>query len=471
MGGGGRSPRRLWRDNIEAVAMAIVMALLLKGFIVEAYKIPTGSMQPTLIGAEDLDVFDRILVDKLSFAMRDPKRWEVAVFRFPLDHSKSFVKRIVGIGPEQFRIHLGDLWHRRDGSAPWAILRRPRAVQEAVWKRLDTDAPETPSWTVTDGGRDWTIEGRSIRARGAGHARFRPAQGAILDRYADGYPEALAERVTPPRHVSSVNHVGDLRVDGIVRALPGAREVVIDLDEGTRRYRFTLPGPAADPETHPGVRELRRGPAPAAAPVEARAAAPWRLPPGERVRFGVQNMDDLLELEIDGRVVCAAEIASATSQSAGAALGVIGEGADLDELMVYRDIYYTADDMKDSAVTIPAGQYFMLGDNTQDSSDSREWAYAAFRARSAADGTNTVVRGIERRGENPRRVGSGREGGNLTRFVDEWGEVHWLSGDEMEMEEAVYAPFVPRRLILGRALAVFWPLDPRLDLYRLRWVN
>ena len=52
--------------------MAVVMALLLKYFIVEAYKIPTGSMQPTLIGDERSGIKDRILVDKLSYVLRDP---------------------------------------------------------------------------------------------------------------------------------------------------------------------------------------------------------------------------------------------------------------------------------------------------------------------------------------------------------------------------------------------------------------
>ena len=65
--------------------MAIAMALFLKHFVIEAYKIPSGSMQPTLIGDEDADIKDRILVDKLSYAFRDPRRWEVAVFRYPLD--------------------------------------------------------------------------------------------------------------------------------------------------------------------------------------------------------------------------------------------------------------------------------------------------------------------------------------------------------------------------------------------------
>ena len=465
-----RAPRKPWRDNIEAVTMAVIMALLLKCFLLEAYKIPTGSMQPTLIGDEDLGIFDRILVDKLSFSFRDPKRWEVVVFRFPLDHAKNFVKRVAGVGPEDFRIMRGDLWHRRDVNDDWSILRRPRIVQRSVWKRLDAFEPEATSWTVTDGGHDWEIEARSIQARGDGHAAFQARRGAVLDRYADGYPDAIAEEMDSVRR-GAVNRVADLRVDGTVRALPGTQAVVIDLDEGPRRYRFTLPGPAAEEDARPRILEHWRGRGRGDDPRHDMAEAPYRLPAGRTVSFGVQNMDDLLELEIDGEFVCALEIESVADQSAGASLGVVGEGADFADLMVYRDIYYTATTTRESVVSIPAGHYYMLGDNTQDSSDSREWAYARFGIPGSVEGEQDVVRGNFRPGENPLTVGFGEEGGPLTHFIDEWGEGHWFGSGSAVRMTPVNAPFVPRRLILGRALAVFWPLDPRLDLYRLKWVN
>jgi len=63
-------PRRPWRQNIEAVTMAIIVAVMLKYFIVEAYKIPTGSMQPTLMGNTETGIFDRILVDRAFAASR-----------------------------------------------------------------------------------------------------------------------------------------------------------------------------------------------------------------------------------------------------------------------------------------------------------------------------------------------------------------------------------------------------------------
>ena len=162
--------------------MAVAMALFLKYFVVEAYKIPTGSMQPTLIGDERAGIKDRILVDKLSYVLRDPQRWEVAVFRYPLDRSKNFVKRIAGVGPEEFRIEWGDLWHRREGGE-WEILRRPRSVQRATWKRLDPDAPADPSWIPQNLPADshWQSDGRRLEARGSGTAAFRGGREAIVD--------------------------------------------------------------------------------------------------------------------------------------------------------------------------------------------------------------------------------------------------------------------------------------------------
>ena len=124
---------RPWRDNIEAVTMAIIMAVFLKYFIIEAYKIPTGSMQPTLMGAtfdeSGAGVFDRILVDKLSYHFRDPVRWEIAVFKYPLDRSKNFIKRICGMPDEEFKIENGDLFARKDESEPFKVLRRPLPIQ------------------------------------------------------------------------------------------------------------------------------------------------------------------------------------------------------------------------------------------------------------------------------------------------------------------------------------------------------
>ena len=86
--------RTLVRDNIEAIAFAIVLALVLKFFALEAYQIPTSSMQPTLMGSAVAGVNDRILVGKIRYTFLAPKRLDIAVFRYPLKSDQNCVKRI-----------------------------------------------------------------------------------------------------------------------------------------------------------------------------------------------------------------------------------------------------------------------------------------------------------------------------------------------------------------------------------------
>jgi signal peptidase I len=463
--------RRPWRTNLEAAVMAVAMALFLKHFVIEAYKIPTGSMQPTLIGDESADIKDRILVDKLTYALRDPERWEVAVFRYPLDRSKSFVKRIAGVGPEELRIEHGDLWRREEGGA-WRVVRRPASVMRSHWKRLDALAAEQSRWIPQDLPRSsrWDATGRALLARGSGSAAFRGGRESILDDYLDGYPEELLAWLPAHGGESARNPVGDLRVEGTVRALAGTRLFAVVLREGARRYRFELAGPAAPPgaRTRIDAGPSARPPGASRDEIAASAGADFRLPADRRVRFAVQNLDDRLALELDGEELLALEIEPADDQFSAAVIELDGEGADLDELMVYRDVYYTPRD--DAPIAVPAGCYYMLGDNTQDSSDSREWTFTVYDV-TGADGAEIRVRGNWRNGENPRTLPRGDEPGSLTCLVDEWGEKHWFRGDQGRRRAPELAPFVPRHMIQGRALAVFWPLDPVRGIWRLEWVR
>ncbi len=91
------------REYIEAFAVAIVLALFIRTFVVQAFKIPSGSMEPTLL------VGDHILVNKFIYGehipftdikildFRDPKRGEIIVFVYPKDESKDFIKRVIGV--------------------------------------------------------------------------------------------------------------------------------------------------------------------------------------------------------------------------------------------------------------------------------------------------------------------------------------------------------------------------------------
>ena len=102
-----------WREYLEPIALAALVALSLRGFVIEAFEIPSGSMIPSLA------VGDKIFVNKLAYGLRvplltwrlaqwsEPKRGEVVVFIYPLDPGENFVKRVVGLA--------GDLVELRDG--------------------------------------------------------------------------------------------------------------------------------------------------------------------------------------------------------------------------------------------------------------------------------------------------------------------------------------------------------------------
>lgn len=451
-----------WRENIEAITMAIVVAILLKYFVVEAYKIPTGSMQPTLMGNTDTGIFDRVLVDKLSYHYRDPERWEVAVFKYPLNRSKNFIKRIVGMPNEDLMIRHGDLWTRANEGDEWTILRRPLPVQLEIWKELDTKR----NWKPGAGSSGWSFSEDKMRARGDGSMRFPRDGGSVMDHYADGYPGDTPSKVRHHAGRSGQHPVGDLRLVTRVSALAGLEEIALEFREGRRSYLFSVPGPAAASDA---VAEIRVNEGLGSGQVrKAVGLFPFRLEAGDAVEIDAQNMDDLLTLRVDGEILLEMEIPLASQQASAIVLHATGEGADMNGLRIYRDIYYLSDNVKVWSWTIPERNYVVLGDNTQDSADSREWTFVRYEV-SGDDGTE-VLRGDYRPRDNPIILPGGENGPEIF-LRDEWGELHHFPGRMAHKLPPIQAPLVPRELIVGRAVLVFWPMAPSLGVYRLHWVH
>lgn len=70
-----------FRELIESILIALIIALIVRAYLVQAFKIPTGSMQPTLHGAMEYGTGDKILVNKFIFRwVRDPQRGDIIVF-------------------------------------------------------------------------------------------------------------------------------------------------------------------------------------------------------------------------------------------------------------------------------------------------------------------------------------------------------------------------------------------------------
>ncbi len=103
--------KNAWRENIEAIVIAIVIAMFIRTFIVQAFKIPSGSM------LETLQIGDQILVNKFIYgvkipftdgktliSVKDPKREDIVVFKYPEDPSKDFIKRVMAVGGDTLEI-------------------------------------------------------------------------------------------------------------------------------------------------------------------------------------------------------------------------------------------------------------------------------------------------------------------------------------------------------------------------------
>jgi signal peptidase I len=106
----GKPKKSALRENIEAIVVAIVLALFIRTFVVQAFKIPSGSMLNTLL------IGDHIMVNKFIYGVRlpfsgsvlipvtDPTHDDIVVFKFPEDPSKDFIKRVVGVEGDTIEI-------------------------------------------------------------------------------------------------------------------------------------------------------------------------------------------------------------------------------------------------------------------------------------------------------------------------------------------------------------------------------
>ncbi|MCD5407634.1 MAG: signal peptidase I [Desulfotomaculum sp.] len=81
----------LIRETLESIVIAVILAIVIRMFIVEPFYIPSGSMEPTLL------VNDRIIVSKISYHLGGPAHGDVVVFRYPDDTSRNFVKRLIAV--------------------------------------------------------------------------------------------------------------------------------------------------------------------------------------------------------------------------------------------------------------------------------------------------------------------------------------------------------------------------------------
>lgn len=98
------------REYTESILWALILALIIRTCVVQAFKIPSGSMEDTLAIGDHLLVNKFIYGLKLPFSdkrmlkFRDPRQGDVIVFEYPVDRSKDFIKRVIGVPGDEVEV-------------------------------------------------------------------------------------------------------------------------------------------------------------------------------------------------------------------------------------------------------------------------------------------------------------------------------------------------------------------------------
>src|SRR5579859_793124 len=362
-GGGTRVEKKpesfgVWcKENIEAIIVAFIMALVIRCFCIEVFKIPSSSMEPTLLGdvspghrregcpfrdyhvplGSDTASGDRIMVTKYYYAISPVERFDVVVFKFPLNQAKNFIKRVVGLPDEDLRIYHGNLYVRHKGEQKFKIARRSLRTQDSIW--IDP-AKETNGYLnrFEDFRRFWDA---GPLAGATGNAEPVVAEGELSTQEKDGQrsiqfsyrPKSLDDAAG--KEVDDVRIAFECEVTGpkgqvfaeVVNAY-GRFEVWLDTD-GESQLRYHKPGSekGQPTEIHP-LKDVQLT-------MDRRlklelsifdGVAYARVNDGERARITfIENREDLAENESPERRI---------------AFGAKGLTFKVRNLALGRDIYY-----------------------------------------------------------------------------------------------------------------------------------
>jgi len=157
------------RENVEAIVIAILLALFIRTFIVQAFKIPSGSMKETLL------IGDHILVNKFIYGVKfpflqkiiipvkTPRRGDIIVFRFPEEPGKDFIKRVIGIPGDVIEIKNKEVYiNGQPLNHDFGMHTDPRVIPGVMQPR-DNFGPQTvppESYFVLGDNRDHSYDSR-----------------------------------------------------------------------------------------------------------------------------------------------------------------------------------------------------------------------------------------------------------------------------------------------------------------------
>lgn len=346
-----------------AVALALGLVVLGKTFVGDVYHVDTGSMEPTIHGLEPGGEWVFVRYDRSP-----PERGEIVVV-LPPGEREGIVKRVVGKPLESVQIVDGDVWIDKKPLPP-----RSGGVRVTVFDDRWQDAT-----ALFHAGAAWK------REKGVWSASVDASNAKGDDAWLDFHPPLADDYLTSDhRLVRGELSVNDAVVECDVQAGALAGVLRIQLSEQGDVFELALE-PANSEAGAQAELVLRRSSADAGAQELARASVAFDLAAWHHVSFG--NVDNALRVDFDART----DVLHASyernvphpgdlqheGKSIGKRLmlGVAGGTFRVRALRLQRDLYYTARGQFGISGPQQLGpdEYFVLGDNSAHSRDSREW--------------------------------------------------------------------------------------------------
>jgi len=463
-------------EGFKGIIVAFMMALVFRAFIIEGFEIPTGSMAPTLMGqhtlvhgttsgatwpvgpdprpgtlggVQNFDTLDpmtlagarvseaslrsgdRVFILKYLFPLYTPSRYDVVVFKNPTDPSMNYIKRLVGLGPEEVAIVDGDVFSRPLAAdakpeptstntwslAGWSIDRKPESAQRAMWQHV-FDTRFTPlnavkdsrvwfrsPWTPDEAtAAKWQIENRrEYRYEGTAPTSLTwdLKRHPISDYYAYNARSPMPNGIFP---------VSDVRTSLTIRPETSGGSISFTLASRGHQFRASIKDRQVTIEMKPDGAEAWKS--------LASGSLEHGLTSGEMIDLEFWHSDQRISLFASGRPIAHGDYDWTPTERLANTMGVsvdelfattdrnllldaskisqprvsleFGGGPfTIISLALDRDIHYQANNYTDpnhprkgqpAAATHPRqplylsdGEYFMCGDNSPASLDGRLW--------------------------------------------------------------------------------------------------
>jgi signal peptidase I len=337
-------------DTIQSLIVAFVIAMIFRGFVVEGFVIPTGSMAPTLLGqhmliesgqtgsatpvgldanrkpdarhlrdhlggrlqpfrkggfkASDARMGDRILVAKWLYPFISPERYDVVVFKNPVHPdgpAGTYIKRLIGLPGETIWIVDGDVFVREAGGDRFHITRKERDVRDTVWQ-LVWDSEQSPTapallpkgWTglpwIGSPQSDWVETGRILETKSG--------KPATLDWDSSRFPLDDWNSYNMFTPINNQYAVSDLRISATLTPAEDGLSASMTLRARGHIFKFAMSGDTVSIEMWPQdtPSEVRT--------VEAKVGA---FLAGMPRRVVAEHIDQAARLLIDGKEVLSLE--------------------------------------------------------------------------------------------------------------------------------------------------------------------